>query len=888
MNTFKTYFFLFVISLGLITTGCVDNDFDEPVKTFSIDDKNVKPISDVLALFEGTPILLDDDVLGGEAIYIKASVTADDASGNLFKIVVFEDESGALSIIPDRNELNAEFPTGKVIYVKLNGLTLASNNGLPQLGYGLDGTFLQRIPDILVNDFLFASSETKEITPLPLTLAEFLAASDTYLNKLVTFSNVEFSGIFVGKPYAISNSASGVTPESVNATINDCDNFSVIVRNSGFSNFVDDLVPMGNGTITGIIGKFGTDLQLFIRDLNDVDLTGSRCIDDISAESIIDISTLVSMSNDNFIILNEDALGVSPAYIKATVIADDRSGTFFKSLIVEDATGGINLALDADDMFESFPIGAEILVSISGLTLNRAAGLPSIGDGIDSDNRLERVAESKVGSIIINTGNVNEVVSIPLTLNQFYQNEIDYLNRLVEFSDIEFPLGDVGVPFAADATRNITISDCDGDDIIFRASSFADFANQPIPNGSGTFIGIAGKFLDDAQIFLRELSDLTIDSERCDGSGGQATNEITIQSIQDRFYDLGADKAEEGYITGTVISDKNTEQLNFQNIILQNGEDGILVRFSSGHDFEIGTQLQITVSGQEVSEFRGVLQVTNVPLFNAINKGSGTLPAPREITVDEILLDNNTYESTRVLIKGATLSGSSTFSGNVNVDDGTEEIVIFTFDYASYANDPVPSGVVDVTGIVSQFEETVQLLINGSSDISGGTVDPGGDDKVTTGFEDYNDGEAINKDGWMTIATKGNRTWISTSFQDDRFAECEAYQDTNPETEAWLITPSIDTDDKSTFSFQTAQAFWEHQGLTVWISMDFSDFSDANWESLDQAKIANNDDDFFDLVDSGDIDLKDYFGGTVRVGFKYEGTAAANTTKMRLDNVLLK
>ena len=32
--------------------------------------------------------------IGGEAIYIKGGVVADDESGNLFKIVVFEDESG--------------------------------------------------------------------------------------------------------------------------------------------------------------------------------------------------------------------------------------------------------------------------------------------------------------------------------------------------------------------------------------------------------------------------------------------------------------------------------------------------------------------------------------------------------------------------------------------------------------------------------------------------------------------------------------------------------------------------------------------------------------------------------------------------------------------------
>ncbi len=649
MNTFKNYFFLVMLSCGLMITSCVDNDFDEPQNTFTINDDSVMTIAEVLDLLgNNSSVLFDESVIGEEPMYIRATINADDASGNFYKTISFQDATGALSIIPDRNELNAEFPMGNTIYVKLNGLTLAYDANLPRLGYGIDGGRLQRIPDILVNDYLFAGGKAEDLVPEVVTLTELQANSILYFNKLIAIENVEFSIAYVGQPYADADNPDG--PQTINTIIMDCDDNEIILRNSGFSDFANELIPLENGRLVAIASIFNDDLQLFIRNTDDVQFTETRC----------------------------------------------------------------------------------------------------------------------------------------------------------------------------------------------------------------------------------------------DGSGMQATNEITIQSIQDRYYDLGADKAEDGFITGTVISDKNTGQVNFQNVFLQNGEDGILVRFSSEHSFDIGTQLKITVSGHEVSEFRGLLQLNEIPLFNAEVTGSGELPAPKEITIDEILLNNNTYESTRVLIKNATLSGPSTFAGNVFVDDGTEEIVIFTFNTTSYANDPVPSGTVDVTAIVTQFEETVQLTINGPSDISGGTVDPGGDDNVSTGFEDYNDDDPINKDGWMTIATKGTRTWFSSSFMDDRFAECEAYQDANPETEAWLITPTIDTDEKSIFSFQSAQAYWAHQGLSVWISQDFTDFADANWVSLDQAKIATNDDEFFDLVDSGDIDLKDYLGGKVRVGFKYEGTAAANTTKSRIDNVVLK
>ncbi len=630
-------------------TNCVDNEFDQPENTFSISDENVTTIAEVMALLENNPsVLFDESNIGETPMYIKATINADDASGNFFKTVSFQDATGALSIIPDRNELNAEFPLGSIIYVKLQGLTLTLDANLPRLGYGIEGGRLQRIPDILVNDFLIAGGKGEELVPEVITISDLMSNPAPFYNKLVQLDNVEFVTGFVGQKYADAENPAG--PQSINTIITDCEDNEIILRNSGFADFANDIIPFENGSLVAIASVFNNDLQLFIRDTDDVRFTENRC----------------------------------------------------------------------------------------------------------------------------------------------------------------------------------------------------------------------------------------------DGSGGQATNEITIQSIQDRYYSLGADKAEDGYITGTVISDRNTGQVNNRNVFLQNGEDGILVRFTGEHSFDLGDRLKITVSGQEVSEFLNLLQLNEIPLFNAQVTGTGELPIPKELTIEEILLNNNTYESTRILIKDATLSGSSTFAGNVNVNDGTEEIVIFTFNSTSYANDLVPSGVVDVVGIVSQFNETIQLVINGSSDILGGTVDPGGGENVNTGFENYNDDEPINKEGWMTIATKGNRVWFSSSFDGDKFAECEAFQDNNPETEAWLITPSIDTDEKSMFSFQSAQAFWQHQGLSVWISPDFTALADANWISLDQAELADNNDDFFVLIDSGDIDLKDYFGGKIRVGFKYEGTAATNTTKIRIDNVMLK
>lgn len=647
MNTLNKFFFLLIFISGLFITSCVDNDFDEPENTLVINDSEVMTIAEVLELLPATGgVVFGEGNIGLETKYIKGTVTADDASGNFFKTITFQDATDALSIAADRNELNAEFPEGNVIYVRLNGLTLGKDADLPRIGYSIEDDRLQRIPDLLVNDFMIAGGPGDVIEPTDVTISELQQNTNLYYNKLISISQAQFTLGYVGQTYA-----------------------------------------------------------------------------------------------------------------------------------------------DADNV-----------------------------DG-------------------------------PQTVNTM-------------------------------------LEDCDGDEIILRNSGYADFAREIIPNGSGKVTAIASVFLDDLQLFIRDLDDVEFTELRCDGSGGSVDNELTIGSIKERYYTLGTDEAEVGFITGTVISDRNNITFQSRNVVIQNGNDGIVVRFTNDHSFAVGTKLKINVAGQELSEFNDLLQISNVPNFNAEATGNTTLPTPREVTIDELLLNFNDFESTLVKIIGAEFTSGSTYGDSPNLDDGTESIQLFTKFTASFANNPLPSGTINVTAVAGQFNNP-QLVINSPSDIEGGMIDPGGDSEFEEGFVgEFR--EPIQLSGWMNIAVKGDRQWYYSDYQDENFAECEGYQDPSPETEAWLITPTIDTDDASLFSFETQKAFWQHQGLSVWISPDFTDFANATWTEVSGAKIADNSGEDFTWVPSGQVDLKDYLTGKVRVAFKYEGTSASNTTKMRLDNVILK
>lgn len=57
---------------------------------------------------------------------------------------------------------------------------------------------------------------------------------------------------------------------TINRNLTDCST-SVLVRTSGYANFAGQQFP-GNGSFIGVVGQFNSDMQLFIRNVNEVQL----------------------------------------------------------------------------------------------------------------------------------------------------------------------------------------------------------------------------------------------------------------------------------------------------------------------------------------------------------------------------------------------------------------------------------------------------------------------------------------------------------------------------------------------------------------------------------------------------------------------------------------
>jgi hypothetical protein len=374
---------------------------------------------------------------------------------------------------------------------------------------------------------------------------------------------------------------------------------------------------------------------------------------------------------------------------------------------------------------------------------------------------------------------------------------------------------------------------------------------------------------------IRDLTDVAMAGERC------ATNTLSIGAVRQLY--TGGTVTLAGSIKGVVTSDFNSQSVTGRNLYIQDATAGIVLRFDANHPFILGSEITVDVSGGLLSEFNGLLQI------DGLVTGSGSVTAnpgdvmPREATVLEVLTNAQAWESTLVRIKDVMLLDNTIYNGSVTVKDATGSMILFSRSQSTFAQTPLPTGMVTITALMSEFNAP-QLIIRNSSDVSGGGT--GGDEEIDESFDSILDNQDVTLAGWANIAVKGNRLWRGKVFSGNHYAQATSFGDTQAEMEAWLVTPAIQLDVAKKITFESAYAFFIHNGLTVWISSNFNgtDVSAASWQQLTPV-IAVSTDAENAFIPSGNIDLSS-FSGPVRIGFKYVGSGpGGQTTSFRVDNI---
>lgn len=428
--------------------------------------------------------------------------------------------------------------------------------------------------------------------------------------------------------------------------------------------------------------------------------------------------------------INDDVI------IEGVVSCDDRSGNYYQQIAIQDGTGGILLRLAGANLYTNYPVGRKLYVKCQGLYLGQYNGTLQLGGGLDS-NYLSAGGVTLLATNLqpahVYRGALNQpLVPVVVNISQLTTTLQDkYVSTLIKLVGHEFSTADTAKPYAdPDASGNRTVQSCSNpsvNKITLRTSNYSKFATINLPNGNGDIVGIYSYFGSTKQLTIRDTSDVQFNGPRCGSGPTTVMNTADLRALYTGTITYGPNGKR---ITGVVISDRSTNNLNTRNIYLQqgNGLAGIVVRFDANHTFNLGDSIDVNVTGMEVSEFNGLLQLNNVPLGYASVRATGKSITPRTATIGDIITNFETWESTLVRIANITsLTGgtSGKWSGSVNLTDATGSFVAFTSSAATFANAAYPTTASSLIGYLTPFAATLQIGIrNPTTDVVAGTGPP--------------------------------------------------------------------------------------------------------------------------------------------------------------------
>ncbi len=207
--------------------------------------------------------------------------------------------------------------------------------------------------------------------------------------------------------------------------------------------------------------------------------------------------------------------------LEAVVVANDEHDNLYKSICIQDSTGGIVLMLEGTSLYQTFPVGALIRVHVQNLFLSDYRRMVQLVASVDTSSGLLVTTGIPVPlfSKFIKIKKDNSAI-VPLLVS--YKNLSDSLQgRLIKITNVEFSAADTILTFAdkknkVGASRSVKF--CTGGTIYLRTSGYADFAGIAVPKNNGDIIGIYSVFNTEKQILLRDTSDILFKGKRCTGA----------------------------------------------------------------------------------------------------------------------------------------------------------------------------------------------------------------------------------------------------------------------------------------------------------------------------------------------------------------------------------
>ncbi len=494
-----------------------NNRFGEP--NISLADFKAK------APASGYILITEDQIFDGYVI-------SSDESGNFYKTISFQDKpsgpTAGLQIEVDRSSNYADLPVGSHIRINAKGLRLGTDRGTVKIGSVDPNYSIGRIPGAQFSKYISGVCNGKSLdiaTIVPTELSSLdEAKKEKYINTLVSVKNVQFSDFEQGKTFVQQNP----TADTERAIV-DNNGYTTVIRNSAFSTFGSTVLPAGNGTLTFVVSRYNINWQMYIRNLNDINFSGTRfqeCSSLATTGTLATLKALYPATETNPIQITSDI--VVEGYVSST----DISGNIYKTLYVQDKlenpTQGLTIITDAINMYTKYPVGTKVIIKGKNLWLSKVGGIVQLTNKNVDPNTGEisfALTDQKLNSNVLKSCSQPTAAIVPMIVTSATLTS-DMVGALVKIERAQISaanlynsLGTLNTFAIPGSTTNRTVEYFKADKsldgtLLIRNSPYSTFAFLNLPTGNGYVQGIISKFNNDYQLYLRDINDIQMTGSR--------------------------------------------------------------------------------------------------------------------------------------------------------------------------------------------------------------------------------------------------------------------------------------------------------------------------------------------------------------------------------------
>lgn len=217
--------------------------------------------------------------------------------------------------------------------------------------------------------------------------------------------------------------------------------------------------------------------------------------------------------------------------VKAYITGNDESGNIYKQIIVQDATAALPIQLDQGNVYTTYRRGQEVFINLKGMCVSVYGGEQQLGW---PDAYLYRMTFATFQELVKKNGwpyadNVKPEVITDISVVNLDVSKMTY--RLVQLEGVHFVNGGKNTFAKTGGFGEETLKDAHGNTITVRTSNYASFAYETLPVGTGTVVGILGRFNGAWQLTIPAYSDVFgFDGVEPGEGGGGETGETVLFS----------------------------------------------------------------------------------------------------------------------------------------------------------------------------------------------------------------------------------------------------------------------------------------------------------------------------------------------------------------------